>query len=69
MRLKNKFYIGSREILTNNWGHPTLSMTVEAARQRLARDSGLHHVVISKVVCVVRRQTPAPPAVVVDKVR
>lgn len=56
MNVRNKFYCGAKEILTNGWAKATEQEAIAHAKDLLATDDFREHVVIVKIVGIVKRE-------------
>ena len=48
MKIINKFYVGSRSILSRDWAHPTLEEAIEHGKE-LAEETGEPQIVVEIV--------------------
>lgn len=61
---RNKFYVGSKRALIDNWGHDTIAKAIEHGKGLLEENDGEEQFIV-KIVRVVRRK---PQPVIVEEV-
>ena len=68
MRVKNRFYVGSRAIGINNecgWALPTLELAISKAKKQLEDDPDQESAIVVQIIRVIRK---AHVPTVVEKV-